>query len=249
MFAAIKGREAIVELLHPKRGLDALGLEGKCSLCGLQGTLVADRRQVIKHTGWVVSRGALMLCLGFFGSAGLSDAPTAKEALPKVPAQAEPLETTVILSFPDLREPGSARQLQRTKMQARSLYADGESLVTASQIRDFLSRHNSPMAAHAEEIVFAGNRYGIDPRMIVAIAGVESQYGKRCRGFNAWGWHGGRTRWSSWSESIDLYSASMRSNYPNWRNIQRLAPRYNPNTPEAWGRKVAFLMDSIQSAA
>lgn len=195
------------------------------------------------------SGGAISLCLCLVVLIGFTNGPTVARRIATEPEQHAPAERSFLVSFPDLSEPGSARERKRTQIQARSLYADGEALVTADQIRDFLSRHNSPMAGHAEEIILAGNRYGIDPRMIVAIAGVESQYGKRCRGFNAWGWNGGRTRWSSWTESIDVYSASMGTNYPNWRNIKKVAPRYNPNTPEAWGRKVAFLMDSIQGAA
>lgn len=206
--------------------------------------------KMIKNSNFTIGcGGAISLCLCLFVLIGFTNAPTMARPLLMGPVQPEPAQRSVIVSFPDLSEPGSARERQRTEIQARSQYADGEAVVTADQIRDFLSRHNSPMADHAEEIILAGNRYDIDPRMIVAIAGVESQYGKRCRGFNAWGWNGGRTRWSSWTESIDVYSASMETHYPNWRNIKRVAPRYNPNTPEAWGRKVAFLMDSIQTAA
>lgn len=194
------------------------------------------------------TKGALVLCFGLVALAGLSGAPTIRAS--EMTAQVKPLpdagETTIGLPPTDLTETGFARQRQRKDVQDRSLYTDGASRVTSTQIRDFLTRHKSPMAGHAEEIVLAGNRYGIDPRMIVAIAGVESQYGRRCRGFNAWGWNGGRQTWSSWSESIDEYSERMGSNYPNWRNVRRVAPRYNPNTPEAWGRKVAFLMVAIQ---
>lgn len=203
---------------------------------------------MMRETGSIVRHGLVLVFLGFFGSTNVPST-AAEGAAPVITANVGQAESVRISSFPEIWEPGSARERQQTLIQARSRYADGESQVTASQIRDFLSRHESPMTPHAEEIVFAGNRYGIDPRMIVAIAGVESQYGKRCRGFNAWGWNGGRTRWSSWTESIHMYSASMQSNYPNWRNIQGVAPRYNPNTPEAWGRKVAFLMHSIQPAA
>jgi transglycosylase-like protein with SLT domain len=128
-------------------------------------------------------------------------------------------------------------------------YIDAEgNEVTDVQIRKFLAGRGSPMAPHATALIQAANRYDVDPRVVVAISGVESEFGIHCAGYNAWGWNGGRTRWRSWEESIDTYVRLLRSNYPNWRNIRRVAPRYNPNTPEAWSRKVAFLITSITEA-
>ncbi len=102
------------------------------------------------------------------------------------------------------------------------------------------------MADHVDALVASANKYRVDPRFIVAVAGVESSFGKRCRGYNAWGWNNGKTRWGSWPEAIDNYSRLISEKYPNWRSIKRIAPRYNPNTPDAWGRKVAYLMASIE---
>lgn len=125
---------------------------------------------------------------------------------------------------------------------------DSGEVVSAPQLARFLARHRSPLAGYASHLVQAGATYGVDPRLVVAIAGVESSYGKRCRGHNAWGWNNGRTRWESWPESIDNYTRLLAERYPNWRNIRRIAPIYNPNTPEAWGRKVKGLMASIPVA-
>lgn len=112
-------------------------------------------------------------------------------------------------------------------------------------LQKFLSSHGSPMAPHAAEILTAAARYGVDHRLVVAIAGVESTFGRHCRGFNAWGWNNGSTRWTSWPASIDSYTKAFARGYPDRADIKRFARRYNPNTPKAWASKVAYFMTAI----
>lgn len=137
-----------------------------------------------------------------------------------------------------------ARTVRAALREAR--YEDGKGVrVTVQQVRSFLARKRSPMAPFADSIIVAANRYKVDPRVVVAIAGVESTFGKHQKGFNAWGWNGGKTRWRSWEESIDSYTRQISQKYPDHRNISRIASRYNPNTPEAWSRKVKGWMTSL----
>lgn len=132
------------------------------------------------------------------------------------------------------------------------IYADEKGTMTAAALATFLRRQRSPMAPYAPDIIRAANAYGTDPRIVVAIAGEESGYGRVCRGYNAWGWDGGRYRWRSWPESIDQYSRLLASRYPNHRDYRRIARRYNPPSPEGWAAKVAlhlrWLEAGLQSA-
>jgi RHS repeat-associated protein len=77
----------------------------------------------------------------------------------------------------------------------------------AAYLTGYLSSHGSPLAAYALEIVQASDMNGIDDRFIVALAGVESTYGKHL----GWGpynaWNNGahrtpRTFYSNWIQSI-----------------------------------------------
>lgn len=120
------------------------------------------------------------------------------------------------------------------------IYADQKGTITAAALASFLRRQRSPMAPFATDIIRAANAYGADPRIVVAIAGEESGYGRVCRGYNAWGWDGGRHRWRSWPESIDSYSRLLASRYPNHRDYRRIARRYNPPSPDGWAAKVAL---------
>lgn len=108
---------------------------------------------------------------------------------------------------------------------------DGER-ITPDRIRRFLDRYASPMAPYARRIVAAGKRYGVDPRLIVAIAGTESSFGKFQKGHNAWGWDAprGLTRWMSWEESIDGYTGLFATGYRN-HDPRIVGPRYCPDCP------------------
>lgn len=141
-----------------------------------------------------------------------------------------------------------ARQRARKSEADRLRYAGEGIAVTSAEIERFLADKHSPLATQATQIVAASNRYEVDPRLIVAISGVESDFGRVCRGFNAWGWNNGRTRWRSWGESIDAFTRAISERYPNWRNVRSMAARYNPNTPHSWSKKVTALMASIAHA-
>lgn len=157
------------------------------------------------------------------------------------------VQTAAVTASPTaLWEESPARQRVRAGS-ARLAYVDVSGrFVTAEQIRRFLESQGSPMAKYAENIVLAGNRYGVDPRLIVAISGVESTFGKYCSYYNAWGWNNGRTRWRSWTHAIDQFARAFAQKYPNQTNVRRMAPRYNPVTPDSWGRKVLMFMALIE---
>lgn len=142
-----------------------------------------------------------------------------------------------------------ARQRLRKAMVDNSRYVSEQGVVTAEQLSHFLAGKRSPMLPFTAEIIAAANRYRVDPRLTVAIAGVESNFGRVSKGFNAWGWNNGRTRWRSWQESIDVYTRSISENYPNWRDVHRIASTYNPNTPQSWARKVIHFMETMTRTA
>lgn len=121
---------------------------------------------------------------------------------------------------------------------------DGER-VTVERIRSFLARQRSPMTGYADVIVSSGMKYGVDPRVIVAIAGVESTYGRYSSGYNAWGW--GKARWSSWSVAIERYTRALGSEYRSLRHGRFAAASrtYCPPCGKRWGIKALGIFNSI----
>lgn len=77
----------------------------------------------------------------------------------------------------------------------------------------YLDSKKSPLAAHVNDIYAAANKYRIDPKLLVAIAGAESSFGLYNSGsHNAWGIGPGRS-YGSWSEGITAAAKLLREGY------------------------------------
>lgn len=122
-----------------------------------------------------------------------------------------------------------------------------------TKLKAYLSYHNSPLADHAEDFVSYADKYNLDWRFVVSVAGVESGYGKRIPtdSFNAWGWgvYGNNIhRFSSWENGIETLSREIRVKYMDrWgaKDIYGIGKRYAAN-PE-WATKVTNFMNKIDA--
>ena len=85
----------------------------------------------------------------------------------------------------------------------------------AAQIDSFLESKGSPMAGLGNVFVAAGKKYKVDPRLIVALSGIASSFGKHILGsYNAWGWGPGKP-FASWDEGIAAVTGGIRRGYHN----------------------------------
>jgi len=116
-------------------------------------------------------------------------------------------------------------------------------------LRKYLTKHNSPLADYAEEFIATADKYNLDWRLLPAISGVESTFGKRIpyKSYNAYGWAGGLYRFSSWEDSIEVVSKSLKEDYveKGADSFSKMARRYCPPNP-AWGYKVLYFMKQIE---
>jgi hypothetical protein len=90
------------------------------------------------------------------------------------------------------------------------------SAVSAASIDSYLFSKRSPMAGQGTYILMSAARWGIDPRLIVAIAGAESNFGAiTCGAYNAWGWAcpNSPAQFSSWADGIETISEGLRRYY------------------------------------
>lgn len=115
-------------------------------------------------------------------------------------------------------------------------------------LRKFLAKYNSPLTPYSIEFIQTADYYGIDYRIVPAISGVESTFGKRIpvNSYNAYGWAGGDYKFKSWPDSIKIVNKTLRENYVNKgaTSINKIARIYAPPST-TWGTKVSYFVRKI----
>lgn len=117
-------------------------------------------------------------------------------------------------------------------------------------LRNFLKKYNSPLAEYAKEFVDYADSNNIDYRLVPAITGVESTFGKRIPkgSYNAYGWANGAYTFESWEDSISHVSETLKTKYfdRGVESISEIARVYAPPST-TWGGKVSFFVSKIDS--
>lgn len=116
------------------------------------------------------------------------------------------------------------------------------------RLQKYLENHDSPLSNFSQEFIVYADKYNLDYRLVPAIAGVESTFGKRIPkgSFNAYGWANGNFYFDSWGDSIETVSATLREKYydKGATNLNKIARRYAPPS-NTWRWKVKYFMDKI----
>lgn len=135
-------------------------------------------------------------------------------------------------------------------------FADVKLLDTRTErLRAFLKSHNSPMVADAGAFVVQADKYDLDWKLVAAIAGVESTFGKHIpyNSYNGWGWgvYTGTNdgiHFDSWADGIAEVSEGLRKNYIDRgaETIYEMGWIYAANG-DSWSKHVRFFIDKIES--
>lgn len=119
----------------------------------------------------------------------------------------------------------------------------------AKVLADYFTSYNSPFQYQAQDFIDAADAYGVDWKLVPAIAGVESTFGKESYGFNAWGWgiYGDNTLdFKSWRDGIYTVTAGLKKGYID----KGLTDPYSMNkayaASPAWGRKVSYFINDLE---
>ena len=120
-------------------------------------------------------------------------------------------------------------------------------------IRQYLLRYHSPLAPYADYIFAVSQKYGLDYRLLVAIAQQESNLGKKipANSYNAWGWgiHSrGTLKFSSWEEAIETVARGLRENYLD-RGLttpEEIMKVYTPLSNGSWAAGVRQFMEEME---
>ncbi len=127
----------------------------------------------------------------------------------------------------------------------------------AKILSDYLALHNSPLQYHAQDFIDAADANQMDWRLVAAIAGVESTFGKFVPGasntpynsYNAWGWGASSPDkaiyFKSWREGIFTVSEGLKKNYIDKGYTEPLAMNKIYAASPHWGWKVTFFLGEI----
>lgn len=133
----------------------------------------------------------------------------------------------------------------------------GEMDKRAQLLQAYLEKYKSPLSGHAQDFVEAADKYNLDWKLVAAISGVESTFGKFVPGgsgtpyssYNGWGWgvYGTQAKYfNSWREGIFTVSEGLRKNYFN----KGLTNPYTINKIYAasptWGAKVSYFLKDME---
>ena len=125
------------------------------------------------------------------------------------------------------------------------------------KIRKYMSDRDMPLADNAEDFVLAANRYGLDYRLLPAIAVMESSGGKKMTGctYNPFGWGSCRKGFSykNYKESIYDVASHMggaRDSTSKWysasKDIKDKLKLYNSVNPTYYNN-VILTMNNIDN--
>jgi hypothetical protein len=122
-------------------------------------------------------------------------------------------------------------------------------------LKAYFAKYDSPLVPFAKDFVTEADRYNLDWKLVAAISGTESTFGKAIpfESYNGWGWgvYGDNViRFSSWSEGIHTISEGLRTKYMDeWgaKDIYEIGHIY-ASSP-VWAQHVEFYMNSIQRFA
>jgi hypothetical protein len=92
--------------------------------------------------------------------------------------------------------------------------ASNDTPLTAADLDDYLAQKGSPMVGEGTHYLKWGGYFNIDPRLVIAISGAESTFGKAPCGneFNAWGWKLGGECWAGFEPGPDADTNQDRFN-------------------------------------
>ncbi len=130
----------------------------------------------------------------------------------------------------------------------------------AQILKDYLAKYDSPLESHAQDFIDAADKYQLDWKLVPAIAGVESTFGKNIPGgyepgstsYNGWGWgvYGDQALFfTSWKNGIFTVAEGLKEKYVN----KGLINPYQMNTVYAasptWGTHVSYFIEDLDQYA
>src|SRR3989344_6138052 len=158
----------------------------------------------------------------------------------------------IVLSLGFMAKPVMAQNLAMAEASAQKYFLVDVPDPRVSKLEAYLETHNSPLSKEADYFVSEADRLGLDWKLVVAIAGVESTFGKFVprNSYNGWGWaiYTGQSdgrHFSDWKEGITVVSEGLKYKYIDRgaTTIEQIGRIYAASP--AWSSKVRFFLQKI----
>lgn len=120
-------------------------------------------------------------------------------------------------------------------------------------VRQFFQKYKSPLEPFASNVVEDADKYGLDFRLIPAIAMQESNLCRKiiADSYNCWGFgiYGKKvTRFESYPEAIDTVTRTLVKNYiaGGLTTAEEIMSKYTPSSNGSWANSVNYFMSQLQ---
>jgi len=118
----------------------------------------------------------------------------------------------------------------------------------------FFKDYKSPLEPYAQKIVMLADKYGLDYRLVPAIAMKESTLCHKIpkNSHNCWGYgiYGDKvTRFENYEEAINTVSKGLGERYVDIGLVDpyEIMTKYNPVSTGSWAETVSFVMEKIST--
>lgn len=122
----------------------------------------------------------------------------------------------------------------------------------AKILSNYFAIFNSPLQFQSQDFIDAADTYNLDWKLVPAISGVESTFGKASYGYNAWGWgiYGNQALgFTSWKDGIYTVSEGLKKGYIDQGLTNPILMNRAYATSPSWGWKVNFFMNDLEKFA
>lgn len=117
------------------------------------------------------------------------------------------------------------------------------------KLTHFLKQRNSSLAPYAQTFVTEADNNGLDYKLVPAIAGVESTFGRNHPEgtYNVYGWGGGLIYFNSFEDGIAKISQGLKKGYldKGAKSVAAISYIYCPPSHFSWYTKVTYFMTEI----
>ena len=121
-----------------------------------------------------------------------------------------------------------------------------------SLVRDFFSNYKSELLPYAKDVIKAADTYGLDYRLVPAIAMQESNLCKKApkNSHNCWGFgiYGKKiTRFDNYKDAINTVTKTLAQKYKaqGLNTPEEIMSRYTPSSNGSWAFSVNHFMKEL----